>query len=91
MPRPAPPSANDSSILFYPIDPEQLSPGLGNVLISLSIPIIFIFAFIFAPALFFWIPIVLLNHWVNKTPLDFNIDRATANFERILENGKANR
>lgn len=85
------PPENDSAILFYPVDSEQLSPGIGNILITLAVPFVLLFAFILAPALFFWIPIVLLNHWINKTPLDFNIDRATAHFERILENGKADR
>ncbi|MFZ9258200.1 MAG: hypothetical protein ACO236_00385 [Candidatus Nanopelagicaceae bacterium] len=85
MHNPAPSAAPDPVTLFYPVDSEQLSPAAAGVIAVLFVPIALLFAFVFAPALLLWIPIVFINHWVNKTPLEFNPIKAVDHYEKLIQ------
>jgi len=71
MPKPTPPAAPEPVTLFYPVDSEQLAPATSGIIALLFIPFLLLLALI-APAILLYIPLVIINHFVNKTPLDFN-------------------
>ena len=71
MPRPAPP-AHDPVTLFYPVNSEQLAPASSGVFLFLFIPFLLLLALL-APAILLYIPVVLIEHWLTKRPLTFDL------------------
>lgn len=71
MPRPMPPEA-DPVTLFYPLNSEQLAPASSTIFVLLFIPFLLLLALL-APAVLLYIPVVLIEHWLTKRPLTFDL------------------